>query len=890
VGLRSEKRPDLTLRIMIRPHFSPPRLAERLAGRALDEGERSVRLGDLEERFQFLVRERGERRARIWYRGQVMQLLFLAVVNHIRWSFIMFKNNLIIAWRNIKKSKAYSALNILGLAAGIVVFILIMLFVRTELSYDRYHANAKNIYRLLSEAPPGGGFQGSRIAPIVMAPLGPAVARNFPEVLAATRIDTSSNVLIKIGAESFLEKTFFWTDPQTFDIFSFPFIRGDRAAALKDPFSLLVSEREARRLFGPTDPIGRTMTYADSGQAYEFRVAGVFRDIPANSHFVIDIVAPFETMGKIQNQDLTRWSNMNVYAYVLLKPGADAKALDAKLPAFIDRQAGNQIFQLQGQKMRFFLQPLAGVHLYSGANFEISPPGDSRFILLFASIAVLVLVIACVNYMNLAMARSLKRVKEIGLRKVVGAAKGQLVRQFLGDSMMMTFLALLLAVAGVLLVLPAFRAFVERDIAFNPLRDVALMSGLIVLAAVVGAAAGSYPALFASSFQPVSSLKGTGSAKARGRGLRNGLIVFQFAVSIALIICTIGVLGQLDFIRNRDMGYEREQILVLTPQGGINKNLEAFKAELERNPSVLAVTASSSLPNNINSLTFAQWPGKPETSNIQIYELVVDRNFVDLYGLKIVRGRNFSRETASDSAGAFLINETALKAFGWDDPVGREFGLNRDKKARGRIVGVVKDFHIHSLHLPIAPLYISLNPAASNRLSIKIRGQNISQTIAAIGRIWDRFSAGYPFDFSFFDQIFDRAYRTDRRLGQIFAVFALLAIFIACLGLVGLASFAAERRTKEIGIRKVLGASSPGVIILLSREFMKWVVLANVIAWPVGYFVLRGWLQNFAYRMTLTLPMFLGAALAAFFFAAAVISLQTYRTASANPANSLRHE
>jgi putative ABC transport system permease protein len=860
-----------------------------MLGRALEEDVRAVRMGDLEERYQDIVSERGWRRARAWYRNQVLRLVVSALFNHSLWSCIMFKNHLIIAWRNIKKSKAYSALNILGLAAGLAVFILIMLFVRTELSYDRYHSQAKNIYQIIQQQP-GNVYLGSNFFAVTPGPMAPALVRDFPEVLAATRIKASRDVLIKIGEESFLEKNFHWADPQTFEIFSFPFVRGGRAAALKDPFSILLSEREARRLFGGSDPLGRTIIYQESDKMYEFRVAGIFRDMPVNSHFIMDIVAPFETMAKVFNQDITPWGNNSYYTYVLLKPGAGPRALEAKLPAFMDKYRKDDRHNHQGQKARFFLQPLTRIHLYSKGNFELAPNGDARFVLLFASIAVLVLIIACVNYMNLATARSLKRSKEIGLRKVVGAAKGQIVRQFLGDSMLMTFFSLLLAIGVVLLVLPAFRSFVEREIVFNPFRDFALMPGLILLAAFVGAAAGSYPAFFVSSFLPVSSLKGTGSAKTKGRGLRNGLIVFQFAASIALIICTIGVRGQLRFIRTRDMGYQRDQILVLTPRGGIRKDIEAFKTELKRNPAILGIASSTSLPDNINSSTIARWPGKPDSVEIPIYAQDVDYDFVDLYGLKIVQGRSFSRQVTSDAGGAFLINEAARKAIGWDDPVGRDFSRWGNDKPAGKIVGVVKDFHMHSLHLPIMPLYIFLDPKRVSRLSIKIQGENIPATIAAVGKAWDRFAGGYPFEYAFFDEIFDRAYRVEQRMGTIFSAFSLLAVLIACLGLIGLASFTAERRTREIGIRKVLGASSSGVIVLLSREFMKWVVLANLIAWPIGYLAMRAWLQNFAYRISLTVPMFLGAALAAFFLAAAVISLQTYRAATANPADSIRYE
>jgi putative ABC transport system permease protein len=803
----------------------------------------------------------------------------------------MFKNYLIVAWRNLKRNKAYSALNVLGLAAGLAVFILIMLFVRTELGYDRYHANGRNIYRIVQEQP-GNVYLGSNVFAVTSGPLAAAMVQDFPEVLATTRIDNWGNVLVRVGEKSFLESEIHWADPQTFEIFSFPIVRGEGGPALKNPFSVLLSESAAARFFGGDDPVGRTLVLQAYEMNAEFQVAGVFRDIPANSHFTLNVVAPFETMGRIQQTDLTRWGNNSYYTYILLRDGADPKALEAKLVPFIAKHEAEQGWKHNGEHSRYFLQSLTSIHLHSRANFDFGLIGDGRFVFLFASIAVLVLAIACVNYMNLATARSLKRAKEVGLRKVVGAGKGQLVRQFLGDAMVLSFLALVLAVGFVLAALPAFRRFVERDIVFDPFRDAALMPALVLLAAVVGAVAGSYPALFVSGFRPVSSLKGTGAARAKGRGLRNALIVFQFSASIALIICTVVVGGQLAFIRNTDMGYDRDQIVVLTPRGGVQTGLEAFKNELRSNPAVVRVASSSCLPNNVTSSTHAQWPGRPEDLEIPIYVVDADYDFPELFGLELVRGRSFSRDFPSDAGGAFLINEAAQRALGWDDPIGREFGRKGrgSAEAKGRIVGVLKDFHMHSLHLSIMPLYISLDPARANRISIKLRGGDIPAAMASIRRTWEKFAPEYPFDFSFFDQIFDRAYRTERRLGTMFGAFAGLAVLIACLGLLGLAAFAAEQKTKEIGIRKVLGASTSAVIALLSRDFMKWVAVANVVAWPIGYFAMRSWLSHFAYRIDLTVPMFLGAALTAFLIAGAVIGLQTYRAAAANPADSMRYE
>jgi putative ABC transport system permease protein len=562
------------------------------------------------------------------------------------------------------------------------------------------------------------------------------------------------------------------------------------------------------------------------------------------------------------------------------------------LTLFAEKHGIDEAHTAKAQRKRFLLQPLTQIHLHSRANYELSANGDARLVLLFASIAVLALVVACINYMNQAVARSLKRVKEVGLRKVIGAAKGQLVRQFLGDSTMLTFIALVLAVGFVLAVLPAFRNFVGREIVFNPIRDIHLTLGLILLAVVVGAAAGCYPAFFVSAFRPASVLKGAGISRTKGKGLRNGLIVFQFAASIALTICAAGVRSQLRYVQNKDLGYGRDQIIVLSgPPQGVQNNLEAFKTELKRNPAILAVAASGNLPNRIDNRTTANWPGKSDSVQIPIYYQYADDEYVDLYGMTIVQGRNFSRDFPSDAGGAFMINETLQKALGWDEPVGRQFIHSYDGMT-GKIVGVIKDFHTTSLHFPIVPLVIILpkNPNSAVDISIKIQGRNYPQTLAFIKKTWERFEPDHPFSYSFFDEILGSAYRIEHRLETIFKAFAGLAVLIACLGLVGLASFTAEQKTREIGIRKVLGASTTGIIALLSREFLKWVVLANLIAWPIGYFAMKSWLRNFAYKTSLNVSVFLGAGLAAFVIAAAVISLRTYRAAAVNPAESIRYE
>ena len=787
----------------------------------------------------------------------------------------MFKNYFLVTVRNLKKNSTYSLLNIIGLAVGMTVFILIALYVQYELSFDKHFQNADRIYRVVRE--------GRAFTP---APLGAALNVNIPEVESTARIMLRGNTLVSQEQNNFLEDEFYWADPETFEIFSIPFLSGDPKTALNDPFSIVLSQRTANKYFGRANPMGKTLTVSEN---FEFTVSGVFSDIPDNSHLIMDVVVPYETFFQTTNNDITSWSSNFSYTYFLLREGASPQVMENKISSLIVIP----LFKAEGMKepypKMYFVQPITEIHLLSHRMQEIRVNNDMKFIVLFSSIAVLILLIACINYMNLATARSLRRGREVGMRKVVGAQKGQLITQFLGESVATAALAMIFSIMMVLMALPAFNNLVERQLSLNPIQNPQIFLGLVFITVFVGLVAGSYPAMKMSGFKPISVLSGAFTRSSKGSTLRNVLVLVQFSITIILIICTIAVRGQLKFIETLDMGYTKEQILTFPARGSsVRQNVQTIKAELLQFSNITAVTTSGSLPNNIDTFTSRDWTGRNPDVPIPIFYNTADYDFIDLFGIEIVQGRNFSRDFTSDEAGAFLVNETAVKVAEWESPLGRK--LTHWTGATGNIVGVLKDFHLQSLHSPIEPLYVFLDSQSFFNIAIKIESANIPQTIGYVEGVMKKFAPSYPFSYSFFDEMFERAYFTEQRMGRIFGAFAILAIFIACLGLFGLATFAAVQRTKELGIRKVLGASDSKIFLLLSKEFIRWVLLANLFAWPIAYFVMNKWLQNFAYRIHIGIAAFLISGGTALLIAYLTVSYQSIKSARANPMDSLRYE
>jgi putative ABC transport system permease protein len=839
-----------------------------------DRGKCSV-LGDMIETYRSIADESGLFWARLWFWGQCVKAFPYFLIDESYWRIHMLKNYFLVTLRNLKKNSTYSFLNILGLAVGMTAFILISLYVQYELSFDKYHENAGRIYRVIRE--------GRAFTP---AALGPELKAKIPEVASVTRMIRRSNTLISYGQKHFLEEEFYWAGPETFDIFSVPFISGDLRTALDDPSAIVLSRTAAKKFFGNEDPMGKTLTVSER---FEFKVSGVFGDMPANSHFVMDAVVPYETYFRITNNDINGWRSNFSYTYLLLREGADPEVMANKISPLIETPLYEAAGIKEPQPKYFFIQPMTEIHLHSQLMQEIGPNNNIKYIFLFSSVALLILFIACINYMNLATARSLRRGREVGMRKVVGASKGQLIVQFLGESMTMTVIAMVFSMGMVLGALPAFNILVERQLSINPIHNPQLFAEVVIVTLIVGLFAGSYPAMRMSGFRPISVLGGSFTRSAKGSTLRNVLVLVQFSITIFLIVCTLAVRNQLKFIKTVDMGYTKEQIITLPVRGrSVRQNIESIRTELLKYSDIVAVSTSDRLPNDIDTFTSRNWTGRKLEEPIAIFYNTADYDFVDLYGIQIVQGRNFSRDFPSDERGAFLVNETAVKVAEWESPIGRKFA--HWNGAKGEIVGVIKDFHLRSLHSPIEPLYVFLNPRDFSNISVKIRSTNIPATIEYMERMMKKFAPSTPFSYSFFDEVFERAYFTEQRMGQVFGAFAILAIFIACLGLFGLTVFAAEQRTKEIGIRKVLGASITKIFLLLSKEFIRWVLLANLIAWPVAYFVMNKWLQNFAYRINIGIIAFLLAGGSALLIAYLTVSYQSIKSARANPVDSLRYE
>jgi putative ABC transport system permease protein len=851
--------------------------------------EEFIWAGDLEEEFNQIAKEKGISSARRWYRVQVFKTLPTYFRFLMHWTAIMSKHYLITAFRHMKRQRSFTIINVAGLSIGLTFFILIMIYVQFEFSYDRYHPNAHRIYRVASELPAGHTHGGKTAMTRTVSPLAPTMVEEFPEVTNAARFTRNRNILLTYDSQNFLEDEVIFAEPQIFQMFSLPLKRGKPEAALKDLYSIVLSQRMAEHIFGSENPMGKVIRYENS---YDLKVTGILQNMPQNSHFVMDFIIPLQTYALIRDADLTKWQNHATVTYIQLNKGTNPQAVEQNIPALFRKYAESDLWPGGRRYCRPFLQALTSIHLFSDLDGEFAPNSSIKNVYLFSTIAFLILIIACINYMNLATARSTQRGKEVAIRKVVGALRHHLVKQFYGESLIFLILALVLSFALVQVLIPIFSTFVERDLTFSLLNNLALLLGLVIIAGLMNFLAGSYPALLISSFRPAFVLKkqilnGKGSSR-----LRNALVVFQFVVSVGLIVSAVVVRMQLDYIKRKDVGYEKDQIVILRlhdPE--IKKSLDALKSELMAHPQVIFATATDALPNNIQSQMGPKWPGMPEDFDyFDIYVSYVDEDYMDVYGIDVARGRNFSQEFPSDAQSAFIFNESLVNTLGWEQPLGREFEIWWGDV--GQIVGVVENFNFHSLHRSIDPLclYYRKDQRYVYYLSVKVRGGNIPETLGFIEETWGKFSPNYPIDYSFFDDIFDNAYRSEYRLGSMFNVFSLLAVAIACLGLFGLAAFTAEQRTKEIGIRKVLGASGAGIFFLLSKEFAKWILISSLIAWPIAYFAMHRWLQNFAYRAPLAPWIFIAATGAAALVALGTVASQTVRVASSNPVTVLRYE
>ena len=860
----------------------PPGLARWILERIIDSGIRYGALGDLEEQFLYNYHKCNPFKARLRYWLQVPAALPGFLKNTLYWSFAMTGNYLRVFFRLLKKHKGYSFINFTGLTLGIGIFMLILLFVQHELSIDKHHENSDRIYRIQGE----NGRQLST-APAV----GKWIAENIIEAEKIVRFKFRHDYLVKYRPDNdptrekmLTIRDFAWSDSTVFDIFSFPPVSGDPGTALQDPFALVLTESVAQRLFGNKNPIGKTL---EVNNRYEYHVTAVIEDLK-RTYLRFDVLAPFENLGKIIGRsELDSFDSWNLETFVLLPENHDCAAVAGKITdLFRDR-----IKELWNVDFVFELFPLKDIFFSAGSTSRNH--GNRPLVFVFMAVAVFILLIACVNFLNLSTARASLRAKEVGIKKVVGSTRKRLVIQFLGESVLFSLISFAAALGLALAFLPEFNRLLQRNLSMDYFHNPLILLPFIAGAALVGILAGIYPAFYLSAFQPVSVLKGERTKGVRSGVFRKVLISFQFTISIILIIATLIVFKQIQYIRNKDLGFQKEHIVYLEiPRNrDIRDNKTAFKDRLMQHPLVHNVTYSQGRPGIVYN-----WEGfeyKSERNGFAIF--TVDPDYFDVYELEILAGRNFSREMATDQYRTCLLNEAAVRRLELDEPVGTilhhdDLGGSSFPVKDVEIIGVVRNFHYQTLHNEIQPMMFGWNDPWLWMISVKIAAEGVPQTIAHIEKAWKEFSPGFPFDFHFIDDLVDNQYKNEERLAKTIGYFAALGIFIACMGLFGLASFMAEQRTKEIGVRKVLGASVMGILMLLSKEFSKWVLAANVVAWPLAYYALNKWLADFAYRINIGVWPFLTAAVIVLAIAMMTVSYQSIRAATANPIDSLRYE
>jgi putative ABC transport system permease protein len=807
----------------------------------------------------------------------------------------MFKNYFKVAMRNLWKNKGYSAINIFGLAIGLATCLLILIYVIDELSYDRFNKKADRIYRVDGDINFGGTHWVLAVAP---DPLGPTLKKDFPQVEQYVRFRNYGGLLVKKDNQNVQEDKVIYVDSTLFDVFTLPILSGDARTALTDPSSIVITEKIAKKYFNTADAVGKTLVVSDTTP---YKVSAVIKNMPVQSHFNFDFFLP---LSRSEESRQGSWLSNNFNTYVVLKPGADPRKLETGLDVVVNKYVFPQAEQLfhataeefkkSGTYVFYKLMPVTQIHLHSSKTAELGPNGSVQYVYIFSAIAIFILLIACVNFMNLATARSSNRSKEVGVRKVLGSGRGNLIQQFLMESMIISFIAMLLAIGIAELLLPYFNRVSGKEIQIGLFSTSWLFPGLLLLILFVGLLAGSYPAFYLSAFQPITVLKGKLAGGFKRSWLRNSLVVFQFAISIFLIVGTVVIYSQLMFIRNRNLGFDREHVLVIQNCYPLGNQAKTFRNELLNIRGVESATMTGFLPTADNRNDSPLFPdaGLDQKTAVAMQNWYVDENYIPTLKMQMVKGRNFSTEMKTDSS-ALIINEAAAKLLPFDDPVNKTLYYLIDIQKRDtktyHVIGVVKNFNFNSLREQVSPMALFYGEERG-KMAVRFKSANIPSLISAIEAKWRTLAPNQPFSYSFMDEDFNNIYKSEQRVGKIAISFSALAILIACLGLFGLVTYAAEQRTKEIGIRKVLGASVSNIINMLSKDFMKLVLVAMLIAFPLGWYFMNRWLRDFAYRINIDWKVFLIAGLAAMLIAILTVGAQAIKAALASPVNNLRTE
>ncbi len=793
----------------------------------------------------------------------------------------MIKNLLLVALRNFKRDKWYSLLNILGLTIGITFSLFLIFYIKDELSYDRYNKNAERIYRIITyDKEPDKDMMKWSITPDALAP---ELKKDFPEVEEAVRFNSYGKQMLKNGDIHIYEDKIFFSDSTLFKIFTYNFIQGDPKTALVAPNSMVLTKSAAKKFFGKNNALGKSLQ-TDNGDNY--KITGVVEDVPKNSHLIFNVLI---SMSSIPGKYMGDWGNFGIYTYVLLKSHADKAAFEKKMAPLYDKFLA-PIFAKSNIKINFSAQPLLHIHLHSDLEFEPEEIGSSSYIYIFGAVALFMLIIACINYMNLATARSARRAKEIGIRKVTGSTQSQLIVQFLVESLLTALFALILSIILIALLLPTFNLLSGKSITFQSLLEPSTLFILIAIILFTGFAGGSYPAFYLSKFNPVHVLKGSLSRASGNVNLRRSLVVVQFTISMIMLICTWVVYGQLQYLRNKDVGFNKEQVLSM----GVNTNNDvkgkvlAFKNEVLQNPNVLSVSTSQSLPGQEMGLLLFSVEVKNGYKDQGVNCYGIDKDYFKTLGMQLKKGRNFS--DPADTLRSIIVNEKMVQYFGWDDAIGKKIKIGGDtSKNYFEVVGVVKDFNQRSLYNPIEPLLLFYRPNSSN-IQVKLGSKNIPSTITGIEKSWKTLFSDLPFKYTFLDQDFNSQYAADQKRGKIFTAFSILTIMITCLGLLGLIAFTTQQRQKEISIRKIMGAGVKEIVPLMTKNFILLVSISCLIAFPVAYLFMDKWLRIFTYNTGLSVTPFLLSALVVLTITMLTVIFHTVKAAVANPVKSLRTE